>query len=244
MRFNYTIQQVEIYNVDMDPLSDDTSPAIQEQRGTFLQSRLGASYVFDNRNSFQQPTKGHKITLDATFSGGFLGGEVDTYSLSLAGQKYWKLPYKSVFALEGRLAVVDSTSGDDVPLFERQYLGGANNLRGFEYRKVGHRIRGTDDGTLDRFGEPLGGNTAAYLTAEVTVPIIHKVRGAVFVDAGFVNKDSWDFSTRDFNADAGIGLRLVLPVLGPIKLDYGIPFKADNANDSSGRFNFSVDYKF
>jgi outer membrane protein insertion porin family len=244
LRLGYTIQQVQIYNIDMDPLSTDTSPAIQAERGKFLQSRLSASIVFDNRNSFQQPSKGHKISLDTTLSGGFLGGEVDTYSVALTGQKYWKLPGKAVFALEGKLAVVDSTDGSRVPIFERQFLGGANNLRGFEYRKVGHRISGTDNGTLDRFGEPLGGNTAGYLTAEVTIPIIRKFRGAVFVDAGFVNKDSWDFSTSDFNADAGIGFRFTLPVLGPIKLDYAIPIKSEKANDDGGQFNFSVDYKF
>jgi outer membrane protein assembly factor BamA len=39
-------------------------------------------------------------------------------------------------------------------------------------------------------------------------------------------------------------VRFTLPVLGPIKLDYGWPVVADDANDGSGRFNFSVDYKF
>ncbi len=247
LRLGYTVQNVDIYNIDMDGTGVDskTSQAIRDEKGKYLQSRLSASVVFDNRNSFQAPTKGHKISLETTFSGSFLGGDVDTYSAALSGQKYWKLPYKSVFSLEGRVAVVDSVDGGRVPIFERQFLGGANNLRGFEYRKVGHRISTTDDGgTLDRYGEPLGGNTSAYLTAELTVPVIRKFRAAVFVDAGFVNKDSWDFDTKDFNADAGLGVRFTLPVLGPIKLDYGIPFVADDANDNSGRFNFSVDYKF
>ncbi|HWB01912.1 MAG TPA: outer membrane protein assembly factor BamA [Verrucomicrobiales bacterium] len=242
LRLNYTIQEVEIYNIDQaDP---ETSDAIKAEEGKFLQSRLGASWVFDNRNSFQQPSKGHKISLDTTFSGEFLGGEVNTYSVSITGQKYWKLPFKSVFALEGRLAVVDSTDGGTVPIFERLTLGGANNLRGFKYREVGFQVPGTDDGTLDRFGEPLGGNSAGYLTAEYTFPVIRKIRGALFADAGFVNKDSWDFSLSDYNADVGIGVRFTLPVLGPIKLDYGWPVVADDANDGSGRFNFSVDYKF
>ena len=36
-------------------------------------------------------------------------------------------------------------------------------------------------------GEPIGGNTLARFTIEATVPIIPRVRGAVFYDTGFVN---------------------------------------------------------
>jgi outer membrane protein insertion porin family len=40
--------------------------------------------------------------------------------------------------------------------------GGANNLRGFNYRQAGPK---------DATGEPLGGKTSIYGTAEVSVPV-------------------------------------------------------------------------
>ena len=43
---------------------------------------------------------------------------------------------------------------------------------------------------------------------------------------------------------AGDGVRAVLPVVGPLKLDYGIPVTADEFNDGSGRFQVLMDYKF
>jgi len=231
LRVTYTLQQVEIDNIDKD-----ASPEIKQEEGDFLQSRLGAAYVYDNRDSFQQPTKGHKITVEGNVSGSFLGGDVDTVSLSLSGQKYWKMPWETIFSIQGELASVDTTGdADRVPIFERQFLGGANNLRGFEYRNIGPK---------DAKGEPLGGNTLGWITAELTFPIVAKIRGAVFTDVGFVNADSWDYSTGDYNADIGLGVRVNLPVVGPVKIDYGIPITTDEFNDKGGQFQFSVDYKF
>ncbi len=232
LRLTYTLQQVEIYDIDKD-----SSPEIKAEEGDFLQSRIGAAWVFDNRDSFQMPTRGHKFTAEGNFSGSFLGGDVETVSLSLSGQKYWKIPFDAIFSLQGELASVDTT-GDatSVPIFERQFLGGANNLRGFEYRDVGPK---------DNNGEPLGGNTLGWITAEVTFPIVSKVRGAIFGDVGFVNADSWDYSSSDYNADIGLGVRVNLPVVGlPVKIDYGIPVTSDDSNDKGGQFQFSVDYKF
>jgi outer membrane protein insertion porin family len=97
-------------------------------------------------------------------------------------------------------------------------------------------------GPKDEFGEPIGGKSLARITAELTFPVISRVRGAVFYDAGSVGLDPYDFGS-DFNANVGIGVRLDLPV-GPIRLDYGIPISSDEFNDSSGRFNFNVGYRF
>ena len=231
LRLTYTLQEVSIYDVD-----DSASDQIKAEEGDFLQSRLGAAYVFDSRDSFQMPTRGHKISVEGNLSGSFLGGDVDTVSLSLSGQKYWKMPFDTIFSLQGEVASVDTTGdGESVPIFERQFLGGANNLRGFEYRDVGPK---------DINGEPIGGNTLGWITAELTFPIVAKIRGAVFADAGFVNPDSWDYSSGDYNADIGLGVRVNLPVVGPVKIDYGIPITTDEFNDEGGQFQFSVDYKF
>lgn len=232
LRLSYTLQQVEIYDVELT-----ASPQIKAEEGEFMQSRLTAAVVFDNRDNIQLPTRGHKISLETSLSGEFIGGDVDDYIVTLSGQKHWKMPYNTVFSVEGALSVVDALGDDPVPIFERRFLGGATNLRGWDYREVGP----VDDPIHN---EPLGGGTSAYVSAEFNFPIISKVRGVVFVDAGFVNGDSWDFSTDGLCADAGLGLRFKLPVLGPIKIDYGVPFKDGNAVDSSGQFHFSMDYRW
>ena len=62
--------------------------------------------------------------------------------------------------------------GSEVPIYDRLFLGGSNNLRGFNFRDVGPK---------DQNGEPLGGQTLARATVEYTFPIIENVRGAVFL---------------------------------------------------------------
>lgn len=104
-------------------------------------------------------------------------------------------------------------TNEPVAVWDRVYMGWSNNLPGFKFRDVGPR---------DIFGEPVGGSTLARATVEDTFPIIEKVRGAVFYDIGFVNRGEYDFSTDNVKRDAGIGVRLDLPI-GPVRLDYGIP---------------------
>ena len=63
---------------------------------------------------------------------------------------------------------------DDVPLYERYFLGGSDSIRGFEYRTVSPVVNQRN----------IGGQTMLLLTAEVTHPIWGPIRGAVFADAG------------------------------------------------------------
>jgi outer membrane protein insertion porin family len=91
--------------------------------------------------------------------------------------------------------------------------------------------------------ETMGGNTSAFVQFEVTLPVVESVRFAMFVDAGFVHKDSFDFKPTEWAADYGIGLRINLP-MGPLAVDYAIPFKSANCADDDGQFQFYVDYKY
>ena len=143
------------------------------------------------------------------------------------------LPFDTILSFRGEVAVTDGWGDGDVPIFERRFLGGASNLRGFDYREVGPK---------DINGEPVGGLTSAFATAEYTFPLVTRVRGAVFYDVGMVSEQSWDFG-GDVNSNVGVGLRLYLPV-GPINVDFGIPVQADEFNDSDGKIQFNVGYRF
>jgi len=160
----------------------------------------------------------------------------------------------------------------NVPIYDRLYLGGSNNLRGFRFRDISPK---------DSFNQPIGGQTMWRATGEITFPIIEKARGAIFSDVGAVNSGPWTFgvttidvsrgpnqiatyrATQQFNkahglpllppltprrtfesvgSDFGIGVRLDLPI-GPLRLDYGFP--VENAgNPNHGHLNFSVGYQF
>jgi outer membrane protein insertion porin family len=227
----YTLQ-----NVTIDGIDPNASQIIKDEEGEYLQSKLDFAYVHDTRDNLFITRSGHKVELGMMASGSFLGGDVDAYGLNFQGAQYFNLPGDTILSFEGAWRTVDSWGGGDngVPIFERLFLGGANNLRGFQFREVGPK---------DETGEPIGGGTSAYLTTEFTFPIFEKVRGAVFYDVGFVNLDAYDASTANLNSNVGVGLRLFLPI-GPIRVDFGVPTKSDEFNDSGGQFQFNVGYKF
>lgn len=222
-----------LQEVRIGEISEDASDEIRSQEGTYLQSKSEVTIVSDTRDSFFIPRSGHRVELGGFLSGSFLGGDVDVYGLNASAIQYVNLPGDLILSFQGSVATVDPTSGDEVPIFERLFLGGANTLRGFDFRDVGPK---------DENGEPIGGRTSVFFSTELTFPVIEAVRGALFYDLGLVSEDSYSFS-GSFNSNVGIGIRLYLPI-GPIRLDYGIPLQTDEFNDNSGRFNFNIGYQF
>lgn len=204
--------------------------------GDYSRSNLKLSYEYDSRDAMITPRKGGNIELYAAYSGP--GSTVQTYSTGLSGSIYYNSFWDSIFSLNFGLETIETVKDDKVvPIFERCYLGGPYNLRGFRYRDVGmidERISGD---------ETMGGNSSAYVQAEVSFPILETVRFAMFVDAGFVHEQSFQFKPNEIAADYGIGLRINLPV-GPLAVDYALPIKKGNAINRSGQFQFYADYKY
>ena len=225
LELTYTAQNVKIHNI-----ASNASDLIRQEEGKFFQSKIDLSWVHDTRDSVYITRTGHKVELGGMYSG--LGGDVKVHGLNATASQYFLLPWDTIFSVEGSFRTVDASSGQ-VPIFERLFLGGANNLRGFQFREVGPK---------DAQGEPIGGLTSAYASFEYTFPIVEKVRGAVFYDVGMVSGDSYDWG-GDINSNVGVGLRLFLPI-GPIRVDFGVPVQADEFNDSGGQFQFNVGYKF
>src|SRR5213593_528812 len=225
----YQLQNVEIFNV-----SSGASPFIKSQEGTFTESKIFSSLVFDRRDNPLLTRSGQRITFSPYVAGGFLGGDTQIYGWDLEGSQYFPLKWDTILLINGEVATVDTWgNGPFVPIYERLYLGGANNLRGFPYREVGPQ---------DITGEPIGGQSMARATIEWTFPIIEKARGAIFYDTGFVNADSWSFDFKHLASDIGAGIRINLPI-GPMRLDYGYPLLRDGYH-GGGHFNFSVGYQF
>jgi outer membrane protein insertion porin family len=225
----YQLQNVEIYNVP-----NNASEVIKSQEGTFTESKISSSLVFDRRDNALLTRAGQRITFSPFVAGGFLGGDTQIYGWDLEASQYFPLKWGTILLINGEIATVETWgSGGFVPLFERLYLGGANNLRGFPFREVGPQ---------DQNGEPIGGQSMFRTTIEWTFPIVEQARGAFFYDEGFVNADGWSFGFNHLASDVGFGIRLNLPI-GPMRLDYGYPLKRDGYH-GGGHFNFSVGYQF
>ena len=225
----YQLQDVDIFNVAVS-----ASDFIKSQQGSTTESKIFGGVVYDSRDNPLLSRRGQRFTFSPYIAGGFLGGDTQIYGLDFEGSQYFHLPWDTILVINGEVATVSQWgNGTDVPIFERLYLGGSNNLRGFPFREVGPQ---------DENGEPIGGKTMWRTTIEWTFPIIEKARGAIFYDTGFVNSEEWSFGFNHIASDVGIGLRLDLPI-GPLRLDYGWPLQRDGYN-GGGRFNFNVGYQF
>jgi len=252
MTLGYRLEVLQIYNI-----SSGVSDQLRDELGNQTKSQIYGSVVFDRRDSPMLTRTGQRISISPYVAGGALGGNDQIYGWELEASQYFHLWFDTILLFNGAIATVDNWgNGSDVRIFDRFFLGGSNNLRGFDFRDVSPK---------DLNKEPLGGKSMARGTVEWTFPIVEKARGAIFYDTGFVNSDSWDFSEEtqfipaklrihkkkrprppipydNIASDVGVGIRLDLPI-GPLRLDYGIPIQKAG-NTSNGKFNFSVGYQF
>ncbi|HUE36108.1 MAG TPA: outer membrane protein assembly factor BamA, partial [Candidatus Acidoferrum sp.] len=217
--------------------------AILQQQGDHVFNRFGGSLTYDTRNSLALPNWGQLTELDPELS----VGDQTFYKIEL--KTAWFFPgffSGHVLEIDGHVGTAKGISGGDVPFYDRYFLGGIYDLRGFKYRNIGPREPNPNPpGTF--FNEPIGGDSFWYGTAEYSLPIFEKeggvgLRFALFYDIGSVGSGPYSFS-GNFDDDWGVGLRLNIPKLGPLRLDYGIPITHDKYNGSSGQFQFSAGYQ-
>jgi len=221
---SYRGEQIE---VKPEPLA---SPAFLAEAGTFFNSAIGLDIVNDTRDNLFIPREGHKLSAGFEFAG--IGGDINDQTFKLSAAQHFTLPRDVILNFSGRFT--QAANGNRI--FTRQNLGGANSLRGFDFRDVGPR----DPVSL----ETLGGKQAWYTTVEVTAPIVKKVRIAAFYDVGEVSDGPVGSVGGGINSDYGIGLRLFILGDAPVRLDYAIPVQADAFNDGGGRFNFTIGAQF
>lgn len=222
---DYRLEKIEI------EAESNASPAFIAEEGEFVKSSLGATVVRDTRDNVFLPREGHKISAGFEFVG--LGGDVDDTIASVSAAQYFTLPGDIIISLNGEF----NHSADGDHIFTRHHLGGANTLRGFDYRDVGPRDPVS--------GEVLGGRTSWYGTAEVSVPVVEKIRFATFYDVGEVSDGPLGSVGGGVNSDWGIGLRLFILGSAPVRLDYAFPLQTDAFNDDDGgRFQFTMGATF
>ena len=236
-RLGYTLEAVKIYDI-----SKDAPECIKKEKGNRSISQISLSFLREARDDLMMPTSGTRFEFLQQVAGGPLMGDTNLYRIE--ARAGWWFPVSKhfgnvvpifkygnqVFSVVGRTGSVTGYNGKEVPFFERYFLGGAYNMRGFKYRRVGPIEQPSD--------EPEGGNTFAYFSVEYSYQIIEQLRIAVFYDWGFVNSDSWDWNTSAYNDDIGIGFRIMI-MGAPMRIDLGYPLTTGKYNDQGLQFNFS-----
>ena len=113
-------------------------------------------------------------------------------------------------------------------MYERFFAGGFRSIRGFQFRGVGPDVNGFKT----------GGDFMLLNSLEYQVPLVAKdaIYAVGFIDSGTVESN---VEIKDYRVSAGVGLRIVVPMLGqvPIALDFGFPI-VKGPNDNTQVFSF------
>ncbi|MFL2914211.1 MAG: BamA/TamA family outer membrane protein, partial [Opitutales bacterium] len=204
-------------------------------------SKVGLSLTRDTRNSILFPSEGSIVTLRKEFAGGLFGGDADYGRFELQGAKFLETfdPMEQVLSFSGKLGTLGRFNGEDsdVPFYEKFFLGGPYNLRGWDYRDAGPQEE----------DEPQGGNSYSYISAEYTFKIADPLRFAFFYDGGFLRTGDFKFAPGDemqgWHDNWGLGARIM--VMGmPLRLDLGFPITDPSKTGGSPQFHFSGGTRF
>ena len=192
------IRNVEITSTTFDP-SRVGSGAYQIITG-------GVSAGLDHRDSRFNPRSGWLASTTAeanTTSDGL------TFTrLTAKSAIHFKASKDVNLAIGGRFGTISGST--DVPIDERFFLGGPYSVRSFTERHL----------TTQRdAGKSLGGHQFFVMNAEADFPLLPKLRGALFADAGNLS-DSNQMNWKETRYALGAGFRYDL-VVGPLRVDIG-----------------------
>jgi len=226
----YRLEQVQLADfadtnlyVYIDPPHDQYRFTDEEADRT--ESSATLTLTHDTRDNPFIPTRGTRVVVFGTVSGGPLGFDTDIYGVGARVSQYVPLWFSHVLSFRARAEVVDFYGDTDlVPLSDRLFLGGGQNLRGFDWRDVGPKVLPVDDSDVGY--RAVGGQSLAVATVEYTVPLVEGIRLAGFYDIGNVWRDPFAFSFDNLASSAGVGLRIDMPGF-PMRIDYAWVIEKD-----------------
>jgi outer membrane protein insertion porin family len=237
--FGYEYEEVDISDVDYDASLD-----ILEQEGTSTTGALTAGITRSTLDNRFTPHTGIITHFTTKFAG--VGGDNQFVTFVGSFGKYFPLPRDSAFFIRGTAGYSVGYGGEEVPIFEKFFLGGLDSIRGFEERSVGPKerrgsryffISDRDDKDV------VGGEKELFFNFEYIFPILKEtgIRGVVFFDAGNAYKKSESFLS-DIRTSAGFGIRWQSP-FGPLRLEFGINLDPEDDEDTS-EFHFTMGSMF
>ncbi len=219
-----------------------------EDQGVLRTIAPSLFFVYDQRDDPFAPRQGSLDSLRVRYALPGLS-TLQFVKLTLQHSQYVPVTKDLTFIFAARGGWGRSFEGSPaLPIRERFFLGGSTTVRGFKENSIGPTGSLAVPPSSSHLDDPIGGDLAINLNAELDFPLVYGFGGATFIDAGGVylpnvNTDGVCFGScattlDNFRRAAGLGLRYLTPV-GPISLDYGI--KLDRRHgESFGEVAFSI----
>lgn len=214
------------YNI---PISER---AKQLEGGLFLS--LSPALLYDTRDNATVTRKGTMASLRFDEEFGLIDFNKTHGKLTGMVKQYIPVGKKSSLSFTAKAG--GKIHGDNMPEVMAYRLGGPYTIRGFKMSGVG---------TGDAFvmGSAEFATPIPFLD-KTRINFLNNLRFTVWADAGKIFNPSITDQIYDrplYAVSAGIGLKLYIPGMGPLSIDYGIPLT--NPGDSGSRggyFTFGV----
>lgn len=243
LSFGYSFENIDVYDIDAQFQPPAANPGDENylQKGTTNMSTISTDFAIDTRDNIWDPTRGWRNSVGLSLAGGPVGGDLDLWyfnARSIFNHTVWNIGgnYPIVFVWSNKFASVQGYGRtNEVPAYEKFFLGGADTIRGYE--------------RAGEIGPQYGGDMYYVMNAELRFPLAREGRRtmaqfALFADIGNAwNKfDDLDFSfgpeTNQFKAGVGVGLRFTTPSL-PIRIDWGYGLN-HRGNEDRSHFYFNM----
>ena len=219
----------ELYSRYNIPISQR---ARQLDGGLFLS--LSPALLYDTRDSATVTRKGTMASLRFDEEFGVL--DFDKTHGKLTGMVKQYVPVGKKSSLSFTAKGGGKIHGDNMPEVMAYRLGGPYTIRGFKMSGVG-----TGDAFI--MGSAEFATPIPFLD-RTRINFLNNLRFTVWADAGKIFNPSITDKIYDrplYAVSAGVGLKLYVPGMGPLSIDYGIPLTNPGSNgNNNGYFTFGV----
>lgn len=219
----------ELYSRYNIPISQR---ARQLDGGLFLS--LSPALLYDTRDSATVTRKGTMASLRFDEEFGVL--DFDKTHGKLTGMVKQYIPVGKKSSLSFTAKGGGKIHGDNMPEVMAYRLGGPYTIRGFKMSGVG-----TGDAFI--MGSAEFATPIPFLD-RTRINFLNNLRFTVWADAGKIFNPSITDKIYDrplYAVSAGVGLKLYVPGMGPLSIDYGIPLTNPGSNgNNNGYFTFGV----
>jgi len=194
---------------------------------------LGPSLIYDTRDAAINTRKGVYAAVRLNENVGVTDFNLTHATLTGGIKKYFPIMKKSSFSLMGRAGGRIHGNMPEVMAFR---LGGPYSVRGYRMSSIG-----TGEGFMMASAEVT--TPFFFLDRIKKVQFFDNIKFSMFVDAGKIFGGTITnklYDRPEYGAAAGVGIKLFIPAVGPLSIDYGIPFVNVGGGSKSGAFTFGV----
>jgi len=217
------------------------NPTVDEDIENGTAATVQMSLRLDKRNNIFEPSDGHFGSATLEYAGFY--GDQKWLKASLEGRYYEPIYEELVFRSRVRAEQLMKTSDRALPRTEKFQLGGARNMRGYDFEDVGPKELLEDEISGEERLFNIGGQFSLLTTVELEHPLIKEagLKWVVFYDAGNVFETSLgdDFTLRQ---DYGFGFRWFSPI-GVLRFEFGYPIDPEEGQDGQ-QFHFDIGQLF